>query len=110
VRRAHPRPAHALAPDEHATYFQLDAPDASFIVELAKIQTADEKFVIRLSPEVLDSDDAIVAVLAHEVHEARALAAELGKSGGRLTAGRVGLAPRIALPRLQPTKVRRRHG
>ncbi len=53
------------------------------------MKTSDGKFAIKLNSNVLDSDDAIVAVLAHEVHETRALEAEFDANGGRLMAKRV---------------------
>ena len=39
---------------------------------------------MRLNPAILASDDAIVAVVAHECHEVRRLFDAFARSGGRL--------------------------
>jgi hypothetical protein len=55
-------------------------------VELKLLLTGDGRFGVTVSPHILTSDDAIVANIAHEVHEAEALYEAFRMSGGRLSA------------------------
>ena len=45
----------------------------------------DERAYIRLNPAILDRDDAILAVLIHELHEIEKLIDAFAENGGRLT-------------------------
>jgi hypothetical protein len=80
--------AHQLPEDTYARY--LAPVPREGLVPLSSMKTKDDKkFGVLLSPSILESDDAIVAVLAHEVYEARALEAEFLASGGQLTGKRL---------------------
>lgn len=54
--------------------------------ELDKL-TFEGKFVVRISPDTLRSDDAIVATIAHEVHEITGLRAAFEANGGSPSRG-----------------------
>src|SRR5580658_7833005 len=54
--------------------------------ELSRLLTADGRVGVTLCPSVLEQDDAIIAVVAHEVFEAGSLLVEFRKSGGRMPA------------------------
>ncbi|HEY2516922.1 MAG TPA: hypothetical protein VGI39_38890 [Polyangiaceae bacterium] len=74
--------------DNFAEYLDYNVPQSegrTLFIELRKV-LFDGRLVVWLSPDVLDSDDAIVAVIAHEVHETQALFAAFQMNGGRLGA------------------------
>ena len=81
-----PRP---LGANLHAAYLDYDAPRRDSVVEVGRLLTEDGRIGVVLCPTVLERDDAIIAVVAHEVFEARALLDEFRKSGGRMPAWKV---------------------
>ena len=73
----------------YASYFGLDVAQSEGrtpVIELQKLTAEDGQVVALISPTTLGSDDAIVATIAHEVHEITKLRGHFDANGGRLTA------------------------
>jgi hypothetical protein len=60
---------------------------SSVKVPWRSFQRLDGKILIRVNPNILASDDAIIGTLAHELYEASALEAEFAIRGGTMDAG-----------------------
>ncbi len=60
-------------------------PASRVVVSDPSMQTVNGKFVIRINPTVLLSDQEIVGTFAHEVYETRALSELFDANGRRLT-------------------------
>lgn len=74
---------------DYANYFDLAHAVAGSIVPWRRITAGDGRIVIRVQRHTLTSDEAIVAVLAHELHETQALQEEFARSGGSMPVERL---------------------
>lgn len=80
-----------LAPGVGAQYLSFDAPSADFLMKRSRLLNKDGKVHVIVCPTILVSDEEIVHVLAHEVHEATALLREFDRNHGPLRSGVVAL-------------------
>jgi hypothetical protein len=77
--------AHDFRPGELAKYAELRSLSPGQVVPRERFLTADGRYIIRLNPDIMLSDDAILAVLIHETHEIVALEAEFAANAERLS-------------------------
>jgi hypothetical protein len=79
-----------LASNQYARYWSMkDLKPNSIVTWKSFLNSVTGKVAVRVSPEVLKSDDAIVGVLTHEAHEIQALEAEFAAEGGRMRADKL---------------------
>lgn len=71
-------------PNVEASYFAYDATGDAEIT-WSQIRNIRGNFAIRIRQRVLESDEAIVAVFAHEIYEIERLRQLFAANGGRLT-------------------------
>lgn len=72
-----------------AQYFRLRESQQGQMIELKGLTDDQGRFMIRLNKNILDSDDKILGVIAHEVFEIDALEQAFIENGGRLEAKRI---------------------
>lgn len=72
-----------------AEYAQLGPKKPDAFITWEEFYNRFEQIPVRLNPEVLNSDEAIVAVMGHEMHELNSLRRLFEESGGQMTAGRL---------------------
>jgi hypothetical protein len=72
-----------------AEYAQLGPKNPDEIITWEQFYNRFEQIPVRLNPEVLNSDEAIVAVMGHEMHELNSLRRLFEEAGGQMTAGRL---------------------
>ncbi|WP_437606629.1 RHS repeat-associated core domain-containing protein [Sorangium sp. So ce834] len=82
----------SLPYETRAEYFRLEYRDDTY--RLSQMQTRDGRFVLRVNPAILGSDQEIVGTFAHEVYESQALSELFDANGGRLTARQLAAAVR----------------
>jgi len=82
-------PPTEFADGEYGSYYDLDtkADLDRVMVTLEKLQTGTGRFRVRVADTMVRSDEQIIGVIAHEVHELLALEAKFAKNGGRMTLG-----------------------
>ena len=70
-----------------AEYAQLGQRKLDDIIEWEELYNRFNQIPVRLNPQVLASDEAIVAVIGHEMHELNHLRRLFQESGGQMTVG-----------------------
>jgi hypothetical protein len=73
----------------HASYLMLGLMEGQTAIQWTDCLNADGQVPVHLRPSVLESDEAIMAVFAHEVHEITALRAQFEANNGVLLAGEI---------------------
>jgi hypothetical protein len=76
-----------LPKDTFAKYFEKASHSATLRVSWDEFYNRLDKIPVQLSRDILGSDEAIVAVIAHEMHELNALRALFEERGGSIPAG-----------------------
>lgn len=76
----------ALPPKALASYLKRQVNSLDELVTWDEFYNRFEQIPIRLSKDILNSDEAIVAVVAHEMHELNALRALFEERGGAIPA------------------------
>jgi len=85
--RVRPAILGALPPNVYAQYFSAPHVTASSVFHWDDIASGPDRTVmVRLDPSVLDSDEKIVGVIAHETHEITGLFDQFSASGWYMTA------------------------
>jgi hypothetical protein len=79
---------HALPDNISARYFHARTTRGR-IIELRDLWDINGKFAIQLNRNILQSDDQILAVIAHELFEIEALENAFIENGGRLETTRI---------------------
>lgn len=74
-------PALAFGPGELATYAQVRRLHDNYVVQRSRLVTRDGRYRVLLNPSILSSDDAILAVLAHEVFAITGLEEAFARTG-----------------------------
>jgi hypothetical protein len=77
-----------------ASYFELKDVKADTVIDLDRIApwnpvTEKNRFTVKINPRILTSDDAIISVIKHEIHESEALLEQFVQSRGRMRADRL---------------------
>jgi hypothetical protein len=67
-----------------AEYLQLGDKDVSEFITWERFYNKFEEIPVRLNPEILASDEAIVAVIGHEMHELNGLRRLFEEAGGQI--------------------------
>lgn len=80
--------AKRLPPDTFAQYMARDFRPGQ-LVRWEDLHNRFEEVAVKLSKDILDSDEAIVAVIAHEMHELNSLRRIMDESGGAIRAERL---------------------
>jgi hypothetical protein len=75
-----------LPENAYAAYLQLGRKQAGDFIEWDEFYNQFEQIPVRLSADILNSDEAIVAVIGHEMHELNELRKLFAASDGRLRA------------------------
>jgi hypothetical protein len=75
-----------LPKDTYAEYLSLNADDPAELISWERFYNRFEEIPVKVSKEVLQSDEAIVAVMAHEMHELNSLRTIFEARGGALPA------------------------
>jgi hypothetical protein len=78
-----------LPANRFAEYAQLGSKSPDQIITWEEFYNKFEKIPVRLSGEVLNSDEAIVAVMGHEMYELNSLRQLFEDAGGQMKAGRL---------------------
>src|SRR5260370_6589275 len=78
-----------VALDAHASYLTLGKMEGHTPIRWADCLNVEGQVPVHLRPSVLESDEAIVAVFAHEVHEVTGLRALFEANHGVLPSGEV---------------------
>ncbi len=84
-----PVPDDEVPPNAHAIYLDLGSQPGPAIIRWEDCLNHSEQVPVRVRESVFQSDEAIVAVFAHEVHEITNLRALFHANNGRLAVGRV---------------------
>jgi uncharacterized Zn-binding protein involved in type VI secretion len=78
-----------LPKDAFAEYAQLGRRGSDDLVEWPEFYNRFDQIPVRVSDEILDSDEAIVAVLGHEMHELNGLRKLFDENGGQMPASQL---------------------
>ncbi len=78
-----------LPQNAYAAYAQMGRKQAGDFVEWEEFYNRFQQIPVKLSRDVLNSDEAIVAVIGHEMHELNGLRALFEANGGSLPAARL---------------------
>lgn len=78
-----------IPPNAHASYLSLGLCEGQAPISWQDCLNVSGQVPVRIRPAVLESDEAIIAVLAHEVYEITRLRACFEAKGGALQAGEI---------------------
>jgi len=76
-----------LPPKAFAEYLNREFPSPDVRIEWEDLYTRFDDIAVKMSKDVLSSDEAIVAIISHEMHELNGLRDLFAANGGAMTAG-----------------------